>query len=368
MNSIRMSETSKNQGQVGVGDTGPHATFAEVSAELVAQTFPERLAAAYEAIPAAIVVAWGGGEALMPNAAARRLLDDARVGTLAAHYEQLRPSGPSGDETPLPLDELPLAQALRGETVVARKLKVLAGAQGDGARTFLADASPIVGADGVVVGAVCTYRDITDATLDEEMGDELLGTAAHDLRTPLTALKACVQLIERGFQRLEPAARERTMRLLVSQVDKLSAKIDDVLDAARIRRGRVDVSPIDLDVSSELEKILDEAKASPGCPSCDAEIESGLRAHADPARLRQLLRRILLDGGEQGSDRAVKVRARASGESVQIEIETRAAATSSRARTARRFAQTIARKLGLPADGVDDSPGVIRMMLPTAAR
>ena len=357
--------------EVGSDDTpstGEHAMVTPISARFLASRSTDQLAAAYEAIPAPVVIAWREGP-LTLNAAARQLLGRSSTSSVQAHHSDLTPKTPGRE--PMTLAELPIARALRGETVAGVRLVVRAGLSLDdddtaGDRTWTAEANPIR-SGGEICGAICIYRDVTERALDEEMGDELLGTAAHDLRTPLTALKACVQLIERGLDRLDENARARTLSLLVAQVDKLSAKVDDVLDAARIRRGRVDVAPVDLDVTRELGQIIDEARRAPGALACEANIEAGLLAHTDPARLRQVVRGILLEA----CDRSVKgapvvVRASESPQGVEIVIETKPARESSRARTMRTLARRLVERLGGRAFDTLDERGSIRFTLPRA--
>jgi signal transduction histidine kinase len=293
----------------------------------------ERLVAAWGALPIGAVVVWAEGAPTL-NPAARRLL--------------------GGHESTL-VESTAVRRALAGERVEGERVTI-------DDRVIAIDASPIAGANGTPAGAACTLRDVTDRMLDEEMGDELLGKAAHDLRTPLTALKACVQLVERGLERLEPAARARTLTLLVAQVDKLSGKIDDVLDAARIRRGRVDVEPIDLDVSAELATIAEETAKLPGAPPIDLRVESGLRAHFDPTRLRQIVRGLLLES-RRVDHRAIVLRAdRAENRSVEIIVEVPPALEDRRARTVRRLAIKLTSKLG--GEAIEAKDGWIRLRLP----
>ncbi|MBD0269362.1 MAG: GAF domain-containing protein, partial [Cyanobacteria bacterium Co-bin8] len=74
----------------------------------------------------------------------------------AAHYDLYRPDG----ETPLPLDEIPLFQALQGQSVKNVEM-VIAPKQG-APRTLLASGQAIVDAQGQQQGAVAVMHDITE--------------------------------------------------------------------------------------------------------------------------------------------------------------------------------------------------------------
>ncbi|MBD2256108.1 GAF domain-containing protein [Pseudanabaena sp. FACHB-2040] len=74
----------------------------------------------------------------------------------AAHYDLYRPDG----KTPLPLDEIPLFQALQGQSVKNVEM-VIAPKQG-APRTLLASGQVIVDAQGQQQGAVAVMHDITE--------------------------------------------------------------------------------------------------------------------------------------------------------------------------------------------------------------
>jgi signal transduction histidine kinase len=92
--------------------------------------------------------------------------------------------------------------------------------------------------------------------------DEFLGIASHELKTPLTSIKANVQLTERRLHSLDPSstnlvdqlrraagARELMERSL-RQVDRLDRLVADLLDVSRIHAGRLELrrEPVDLAV------------------------------------------------------------------------------------------------------------------------
>lgn len=93
--------------------------------------------------------------------------------------------------------------------------------------------------------------------------DEFLSMASHELRNPLTSIKATMQLarhrIERFSARAEPADGETAMVLASvrdvlqrgdRQVDLLDRLVGDLLDVARIHSGKLEVRPVHCDLAS----------------------------------------------------------------------------------------------------------------------
>jgi len=71
--------------------------------------------------------------------------------------------------------------------------------------------------------------------------DEFLSVAGHELRTPITTLKAYLQLVEE--QSSEGLSKQFTEKAL-RQVNKLNRLITDLLDASRIQAGKLEYNMI----------------------------------------------------------------------------------------------------------------------------
>ena len=77
-----------------------------------------------------------------------------------------------------------------------------------------------------------------------QLKDEFLSLAAHEIRTPITVIKAQAQLVER-FQAqgaLKKEILDRSLRLFVLESDRLARLCNDLLDIARIDNGTLDVA------------------------------------------------------------------------------------------------------------------------------
>ena len=65
---------------------------------------------------------------------------------------------------------------------------------------------------------------------------DLVASVAHDLRTPLTSVLGFTELLLK--QELEPAARERYLRIINGEAQRFSSLVDDLFDAQLIAQGR----------------------------------------------------------------------------------------------------------------------------------
>jgi signal transduction histidine kinase len=124
--------------------------------------------------------------------------------------------------------------------------------------------------------------------------DEFLAMLAHELRNPLAPILNAVQLM-----RMKPIADPQlswSREVIERQLSHLTRLVDDLLDVARITRGRINLSrePIELAVliarAVETVQPLIQARGH----QLSSEIPAGtLRINADPLRLTQAFGNVL---------------------------------------------------------------------------
>jgi PAS domain S-box-containing protein len=92
----------------------------------------------------------------------------------------------------------------------------------------------IAGQAGVAIENAKLYEEIKRLNLKK---DEFIGVAGHELRTPITTIKAYLQLLK--DETPEGAARQFTEKAL-RQVNKLNRLLTDLLDASKIHAGQLE--------------------------------------------------------------------------------------------------------------------------------
>ncbi len=119
--------------------------------------------------------------------------------------------------------------------------------RGDGEyRWFLSRALPERDATGKIVRWFGSTTDIHDLTMaqqavretDRRKG-EFLAVLSHELRNPLSPIKSALHILDRAAPGGQQARWAEAV--IARQVDQLSRLVDDLLDATRIARGKVDL-------------------------------------------------------------------------------------------------------------------------------
>ena len=73
--------------------------------------------------------------------------------------------------------------------------------------------------------------------------DEFLGVASHELKTPITSLKASMQILEKLSEKdFDPAKIRPFVAMANKQVGKLTDIVDDLLDVTRIQSGKMQLN------------------------------------------------------------------------------------------------------------------------------
>ena len=137
--------------------------------------------------------------------------------------------------------------------------------------------------------------------------DVFLSAATAELKAPLTALVAYVELLEQNEKAMTPGTRREFSARLQNEAGRLVVLIDDVLDLVRLELGRylldLRLDNVNRVVRSALESVREQAEARR--IAVDLDLDGSIPdQHLDPSKLRQavshLLRNALRFSPERG--------------------------------------------------------------------
>lgn len=126
--------------------------------------------------------------------------------------------------------------------------------------------------------------------------DQFLSIASHELKTPLTAMRMHIELLERRLT-CEGGLGERHTRgfsAVVRQLTRMQALIGAMLDVSRIERGQLDLDLAPTDIAALARTIAEEVQ-----PTTDAHTiaisapEAPLYINGDAMRLEQVLQNLV---------------------------------------------------------------------------
>jgi two-component system phosphate regulon sensor histidine kinase PhoR len=175
-------------------------------------------------------------------------------------------------------------------------------------------------------GAVLVLHDTSDLRRLERIRQDFVANVSHELKTPLSVIKACVETLLDGAAD-DPQHRGRFLERIGDQSDRLYALILDLLSLARIESGEeafelraVPLGPV---VADCLERHRARAEARRQQLATDPPPDGGeLAAHVDEEALAQILDNLVENAIKYTPEGSrITVRWRADGEQVRLEVE-----------------------------------------------
>ena len=130
--------------------------------------------------------------------------------------------------------------------------------------------------------------------VSSEKKDEFLGIAAHELRTPITSMKAALQSLERsGRTGVELSRAMPIVNLANKQVNKLAAIVNDLVDVNKIQAGKLLLNKTRFLLSDCIRELVNEFEHQK--QKCRFEIETGNEepVTADKNRVEQVIFNLL---------------------------------------------------------------------------
>jgi PAS domain S-box-containing protein len=156
--------------------------------------------------------------------------------------------------------------------------------------------------DGQPTHAAGVIFDITDHKTIEQKKDEFIGIASHELKTPVTSIKAYTEILQDQFE--EAGEKQSAMYLskLNGQVDRLTRLIRDLLDATRISEGRLIYDEIDVDVNQLLHETVEDMQRTTNKHRIELDLQKLPHVTGDKERLQQVLVNLLANAIKYSPD------------------------------------------------------------------
>lgn len=129
----------------------------------------------------------------------------------------------------------------------------------------------------------------------DRMKSEFISTVSHELRTPITSIKAFLELLI--IKRDMPAERkEKLLKTINSEIDRLSRLVGDLLDLSRIESGTMLWRDQDVDLDEVMRSVMDSVLPLARMKNIGLEgrAEPGRHiVHADRDRIVQVVMNLL---------------------------------------------------------------------------
>ena len=123
--------------------------------------------------------------------------------------------------------------------------------------------------------------------------DDFLSIASHELKTPLTSLKAYSQLLHMDSKDSADSKREMMLSKMDAQVDKLTSLITNLLDTSKLQNGKLIYNENVFQLNDLVIEIVDEIQAIAASHQIVIKKNIPAQVYADRERIGQVLSNFL---------------------------------------------------------------------------
>ena len=142
--------------------------------------------------------------------------------------------------------------------------------------------------------ALLVLRDLTAERRADRVRRDFIANASHELRTPVTAIRAAAETLLDGGLQLPDQARD-FVQMIARHADRLTRLTDDLLDLSRLETGAWEpqLGPVQLAPLADSVLELFRGRAEEKSIVLQADVPERLRANADRRALEQILVNLL---------------------------------------------------------------------------
>lgn len=157
----------------------------------------------------------------------------------------------------------------------------------------------------------------------DKVRKELIANVSHDLRTPLTMIKAYAEMI-RDLSGNDKEKREEHLQVIIDETDRLTRLVNDMMDLSKIESGEEQLNITKFNLTEVIENIVNGFRimhqASDTC-EFKTSMPKEVLVMADKTKIEQVLYNLLINAVNHTDDtKKIEVKVSAFGKRVKIQV------------------------------------------------
>ncbi|MGF7080988.1 ATP-binding protein [Mucilaginibacter sp. UYCu711] len=179
---------------------------------------------------------------------------------------------------------------------------------------------PVKSPEGELLQWVGTATDIHELRLLQQQKDDFINIASHELKTPITSLRASLQLLDRMKDNPSPAMLPKLITQANKSLDKVYILIDDLLNTSKADEGQLQINHqkynLLTSISECCENVLKESDFT-----YSVEGDATLEVYADISRIEQVVTNFVTNAMKYAPDsKEIKVRLESFPDMVKVSV------------------------------------------------
>ena len=194
------------------------------------------------------------------------------------------------------LQEIVQTAANQGH-VAGRELAFTSGAK---SRYFSVSAAGLKDSDAQS-GVIVLFHDLTPIKLLENKRKDFVANVNHELRTPLSMIKGCVETLLDG-NAPDPQDQERFLQKIQKHSDRLTFLIEDLLALSQLESGQIAMNYAQIQLATLIQRVFDDLqdRAKTRSITLASKVHNKTQIWADPDRIHQVIQNLVDNGIKYG--------------------------------------------------------------------
>ncbi|MES2437113.1 MAG: PAS domain S-box protein [Patescibacteria group bacterium] len=164
-----------------------------------------------------------------------------------------------------------------------------------GKKVMLLNARQIEALENAEEIILLAIEDITELREVQIRKDDFLSIASHELKTPVTSIKAYLQVLE-ILIKSKKSTTEKNLEIIEKtnvSLKKLESLISDLLDVSKIQAGKIEYKYAEFDVNQMIKESIDLVQSAAKHHTIKYSGDLNLKVNGDKERLEMVLNNLL---------------------------------------------------------------------------
>ncbi len=148
---------------------------------------------------------------------------------------------------------------------------------------------PLRNTEGKVFAILHAAMDVSKQVQLQLQKDEFLSIASHELKTPVTSIKAYTQVLERMIRKDGDEKKADMVHKMDLQLNRLSSLIGNLLDVTKIQSGKITFNPTEFNFDDAVLDVVEEMQYSSNRHLIQTELKGQVNVFADRDRICQVV-------------------------------------------------------------------------------
>ncbi|MFD0939690.1 PAS domain-containing sensor histidine kinase [Pedobacter boryungensis] len=146
---------------------------------------------------------------------------------------------------------------------------------------------------GIPLTFIGVSFDITETKQLQQQKDDFIGIASHELKTPVTSIKAYAQVLERILLKKGDVMEAGLMKKMDLQLNRLTNLIGDLLDVTKVNSGKLQYNLTHFDFNEMVRSEVEELQRATEKHQIIENLEEVGLVYADRERISQVVTNLL---------------------------------------------------------------------------